>query len=404
MKSKYFIKKITIDLVKKSFAVYGKMQKIEIFIDNSSKSQFAHVTFKDSRTSYLALIDCKQHPQQNIKRMRPADVHQQPDNPIDLSMSPFYNLPDQCLLTIFRYCDIASLTTLSVVCKKMCQLLRERVLSDTLKFEAETTGNIQTLDALVTVSRLVQCIDPKTFHIKINRNIHHYQWPSITVDFVSSEENQLSVDVSFYKTEWLSMLDAISSLIHSVFVQRTTYDANLPFNGSGQLSWPNATLLIMKGFSTKKSVPDFTSLVAAMPKLETIVIKNLLFKMNLKSLHTKSLKKIYFENCSFKSDISKDQIVHMANHVKAQGTGVFPLCLIFDRIQYLRQQHVTYPIQFGGYDDECDTDDESENNDVYKNEYKEPEYISIVQESTYSGTMMVCVLMLNYDKSYFKES
>lgn len=110
--------------------------------------------------------------------------------------------------------------------------------------------------------------------------------------------------------------------------------------------------------------------------------------MELKSLYTQNLRIIYFENGSFKSDISKEHIIEMANNVKTQRT-TFPLCLIFDRIQYLRQQHVNYPIQFDGYDDEPDNDDELESNDDYNNQFKEPEYISIIQESTYSETMMV---------------
>lgn len=375
--------------MKKSFAIYGAIEKIETFTDNCSKTQFAHVTFKDSRTAYLALIDCKQNPLRNMDQIRPADVHQQPDNPIDLSMSPFHNLPDKCLLAIFRYCDINSLASLSVVCKKMCQLLRERVFANEFKFYTVTMSKIEIIDALVTVGRLVECIDPKTFHIKIRRNFQSIILPSVAVavDIDCSEQNQLSVDVSFFKTEWLHALDPIAKRIQSICIRRSIYDDCLPYNGVGKLLWPNSTLLIMRGFSTKKSVPDFTSLIATMPHLETILIQNLLFKMELKSLYAENLKKIYFENCSFKSDISKGQIIEMANKVKAHGT-TFPLCLIFDRIQYLRQQHVNYPIQFDPYDDEPENDDEPDNSD-FNNQFKEPEYISIIQESTYSETMMV---------------
>ncbi|XP_037049146.1 uncharacterized protein LOC119083531 [Bradysia coprophila] len=379
---------ITIDRVKKSFTIYGDIEKIETFRDNSSKTQFAHVTFKDSRMTYLALIDSKENPHHDMKQIQPADVHQQPDNPIDLSMSPFYNLPDDCLLAIFGHCDITSLATLSVVCKRMFQLLRDRVFSNKLKLKTVALSKVNVVDNLVTVGRLVQCIDPKTFHIKIRKSSDCLHWPSVAVDFVGSDENKLSVDVSFYKTEWLCALDPIVRLIKTVCIQRSVYDQNVPFNGSGKMSWPNATLLIMRGFSTKRSVPDFTSIVAAMPNLETIYIQCLLFKMNLRSLYNKNLKKICFENCSFNSDISKDRLVQMANHVKAHGTN-FPLSLIFDRIQTIRHQHVTYPLQFGGGDDELDDDDDddSENNDDYKHQFKDPEYITIVQESTYSDIM-----------------
>lgn len=339
--------------------------------------------------AYLTLVDHKQNPLRNIELIRPADVHQQPDNPLDLSMSPFYSLPDKCILVIFGYCDVNSLANLSVVCKKMCQLLRDRVFKHRMKFDLLTVSKTNVEDALVTVSRLVQCIGPKTFHIKMCRSFQSIKWPTVTLDLVGTETNKLSVDVSFFKSDWLCFLDPIAKLVNTICVRRSVYDKYLPYNGSEKLLWPNSTLLIMKGFSSKKAVPDFTSIVAAMPNLEIILIQRLLFKMELKSLYTKTLKKIYFENCSFKSDISKEQLLGMANHVKTKGT-TFPLCLIFDRIQYLRHRHLScYPIQFNGFDDEPENGEETENYDDYNHQFKDPEYISIIQESTYSETMKV---------------
>lgn len=395
---------ITLDIVKKSFAIYGSMEKIEIFTDNCSQTQFAHVTFKDSRTAYLALIDCKQHPIRNVELIRPADVYQQPDNPIDSSMSSFYSLPDKCLLVIFRYCDVNSLATLSVVCKKMCQLLRDRVFINKYKFDALTMRKTDVMNALLTVGRLVQCIHPETFHINICRSFCSIkEWPSIGVDFGRSEQNQLSVDVSFLKPEWLYALEPVVKLVNAVCIQRTVYDKWRQNLVCEKLLWPNVTLLIMKGFSSKKSVPDFKSVIVAMPKLETILMQSLLFKMELKSLYTTHLKQIYFQNCAFKLDISKKQIVEMANIVKVKGTTC-PLRMIFDRIQYLRQQHISYPIQFDGYDDEPESDDEEENADDYGyQQFKEPEYISIILESNYSETMMVCKRLIFERGAFLKE-
>lgn len=369
-------------MVKKSFAIYGAIEKIEIFRDTHREAPFAHVTFKDSRTTYLALIDSKQNPHSNVEMIRPADVHRQPDNPIDSSKSPFYNLPDECLLVIFGNCDFNTLAALTVVCRKFCHLLRDSVFSNEFSFNKVTTNSTEVTNALVTVNRLVQCVNPVAFHVKIYRNIQFIKWPSVSVDLASSEKNKLSIDVSFFKAEWLIWLEPIAKRIISIFIRRTVYDKCLPYHGHDTLLWPNTTVLIVRGFSMKKSVPNFTSLIATMPNLEIISLQNLLYnKMELTNLYAKKLQKIYFEKCTFESDITKKQIIDLANVVRGHGT-IFPLCISFDRIQFLKQQHANYTIQF-------ELDEDPKNYDEFYNEFKNPELISIIQESTYSETMSV---------------
>lgn len=118
---------ISIEFIKNEFKIYGSLEKIEIFRDTHDDTRFAHVTFTENRIAYCALLDRKQQENSEIVLIRPADAHFQPDNPVDASTSPLYNLPDDCLLTIFDNCDFHMLATLSTVCKRLSELLRTRV-------------------------------------------------------------------------------------------------------------------------------------------------------------------------------------------------------------------------------------------------------------------------------------
>lgn len=259
--------------MKKTFAVYGVIQKIEIFGDNCNNIQFAHVTFKESRTIYFVLIDFKQNPAANIESMRPADAHQQPDNPVASTESPLYNLPDNCLLAIFRHCDINTIANLSAVCKKMSQLLRDKVLSEKFEYEAVASNEIEVINALTTASRLIQCVDPVHFHMKIYRNLKNsHTWPSVYVNFVYLEKSKLSIERKFYHADWLEKLNSIAKRFKVIHARWTVYDINV-LAAPAKFIWPNATALIISGFSKKIPITYMESFVGGLPIVEAISIQ-----------------------------------------------------------------------------------------------------------------------------------
>lgn len=283
----------------------------------------------------MALLDCKQ----NLKTIRPALAYQQPDNAIDSTKSSFYNLPDKCLVNIFKKLDIPSLANLSVVCKKLCKLLRDHIFVKMRTFEAETSDKSDVMNVLTTVNRILQCLQPEEFHMKIYRNLKNsHKWPTVFMDFNYTEKSRLSIDMSFIKRKWLSKLEPITSLMKSIHVRYTIYDDSLPYKPRNEIMWPNVSTLIISGFSKKKSLPDFLCIVTALPKLEDLFIRNMYFDFYMKDYcQGINLRNIVFENCLFQSEMAEKQIWTVVAVLKEKKKD-FPLCIKFDRIQFFKTE------------------------------------------------------------------
>lgn len=328
---------VSIDFLRNRFEKYGSkcLSKIEIFSDDHSNTKFSHVTFKESETAYLALLDCSLNLESNrIIEIRPADVHLQPDNPVDSATSPFYNLPNGCLLAIFNFCSFDTLAMVSLVCKKMSDLLRREVFSKSTVFNFITANDVQVEKTLQTVSHLVQCLNPSVFHLKIFRNSQiSAKWPAITVD-LKSTKSQISIDKDFLKSEWLPHLRKIAKCIKSVHLRISINDDDdfVPFNGD---TFPNATELTVTGYSIRCDIPNLSLVISFLPKLETISLRNgtidwqhIIDYCRL----AKKLQSIGFKNCCFDSTMDAAQIVQIADAIK-NGDKRPRLGLIFDCIQ-----------------------------------------------------------------------
>lgn len=334
-----FVQMISIDFLKTAFEIYGTLEKIAIFHDDFNNTKFAHVSFKKNRPAYCALLDIKQQKDNNIVLIRPADAHLQPDNPVDPSTSPFYNMPDDCFLTIFDYCDFHTLAKLSTVCKKLSELLRTRVFAKIPKFNSVATNDTEVADGLLTVSRLVQCINPPNFHLKISRDLlSSVEWPAMSVDMKSSK-SEVSVEMDFFKPEWLNRLDKIEKRIKSIHIHRSVYDSATFDQATVALPFPAATKLTISGFSCNADIPDLSKVVTSLPKLETIFLRNgsIMWEHIVNYCRdASSLQQIIFENCLFDSEIGKERILQIVNANVISGKTEFPLCLLFDRIEHLK--------------------------------------------------------------------
>lgn len=325
--------------------MYGMMEKIEIFHDNGSSKYFAHVTFKENRIAYCALLDCKQNERSPVESVRPADAHLQPDNSFDSTTSPFFNLPEACLLAIFDNCDFHTLALLSTVCERFSDLLRVRVFAKIPKFNAETTNYDDVKSGLLTTSRLVQCVNPKNFHLKIYRNfLCSIDWPALTLD-MKSNKSEVSVEMDFFKSEWLTHLENVAKRIKSIHLHRSVYNSNHDITKSSHsgISFRNAVCLTISCYAMSCDIPDLSWVANSSPKLEVIVLRKGTVKWEhiiSLSKHSKNLRTIMFENCYFDADIDKEQIVDVASVVKKKG-HYHPLCLIFDSILIKRPQTIT---------------------------------------------------------------
>lgn len=295
--------------------------------------------------AYCALLDCKQNDRGNIELIRPADAHLQPDNSFDSSTSPFFNLPDACLLAIFDNCDFHTLAVLSTVCKRFSDLLRIRVFAKIPKFNAETTNYDDVKSGLLTTSRLVQCVNPKNFHLKVYRNfLCSIDWPALTLD-MKSTKSEISVEMDFFKSEWLTHLEKVAKRIKSIHLHRSVYNSNYnqtKLSHSG-ISFPNAMGLTISCYAMSCDIPDLSWVAKSSPKLEVIILRKGTVKWEhiiSFSKQSKNLRTIMFENCYFDDDIDMAQIVDVALVVKEKGHH-YPLCLIFDRILTKRPQTIT---------------------------------------------------------------
>lgn len=323
-------------MIKKSFIIYGGIEKIEIFRDVKTNKQFAHVTFKESRASYLALIDNKKNESRN---MRPAHTHQQPDNVMKSTGSSFWELSDENILRVFKELDNMTIATLSVVCKKFNRLIRDGLFENMCRFEGETTNATEVENMLIAARRIIKCVQPKTFHMKIYRNLtKSHKWPTIAIDFCHIGKCKLSIEMEFLVQNWLSKLKPMAKLFDEIHLKRTIYDDLSLFKKREKMVWPNATVLIVSGFTIKRSIPDFSSVIAALPKLEDLFIRNQFFSSNIKDYsHGKHLRNIVFQNCSFISGNTENHIWKVVDIVKAKKND-FPLCIKFDRIMNLKTE------------------------------------------------------------------
>lgn len=326
---------ISTDFIKDGFEKYGPLEKIEIFSDDHSKTKFTHVTFKQSQTAYLALLDCIGNLSIiNIVCIQPADMHLQPDNPVDSSTSQFYNLPDNSLLAIANFCNVNTRAMLSTVCKKFSELLSTRVFAATSQFNLFATNDTEIGNALLTASRLVQCINPPGFHLKIFRDLQNsVKWPKIVVD-VNSPMEKISVEMNFFKSKWLAHLHKIVKRIKSIHLRLTINDEAVFDQFSGE-TFPNATEFTITGYSIRCDIPDLTPVITTLPKLEAISLRDGTVGWDHVinyCQHAKNLRNIGFQNCCFDSTMNGEQIAQIA-HVIKNADKYSRLGLIFDRIQ-----------------------------------------------------------------------
>lgn len=317
---------------------------MEIFRVIYNNTKFAHVTFKTDRNAYCALLDCKNRTNSSIDIIQPADVHLQPDNPIDLSTSPFYNLPDDCLLEIFNKCDFHTLATVSTVCKKLSVLLRDQVFVKIMKFNSVAKNESDTMNGLLTVSRLVQSINPTNFHLKVYRNFENsIKWPAISVDMKSSK-SEISFEMDFFKSEWLNACETIAKRIKSVHIHRSIYDKSSFVESTMVELFPLSTKLTISSYSLNCKIPDMSKVVNSLPKLEVICVRS--GTVDWKHIvsycqQAKHLQYICFENCCFDSDIEMAQISQVVHAIQNEGHH-FPIGLMFDRIQFKPSRYCSH--------------------------------------------------------------
>lgn len=107
--------------------------------------------------------------------------------------------------------------------------------------------------------------------------------------------------------------------------------------------FPNATNLNVTGYSIRCDIPDMSSVISSLPKLETISLRNgtiswdhiINYCRNANNLETMT-----FVNCCFDAPMNGTQIIQIARLIKKRHNR-FPLGLKFDRIQSITSNDTT---------------------------------------------------------------
>lgn len=125
------------------FGNYGEIEDIEVFEEQYWNKEnripyCAYVTFKESRSAYLALIDppCKR--KNFAMRIIPADIWGQPTDQLDNSVdernlafkstiSPIAKLNDDFLVNNFNYLDLDTLAQLSDTCLRFDHFIHKNI-------------------------------------------------------------------------------------------------------------------------------------------------------------------------------------------------------------------------------------------------------------------------------------
>lgn len=105
------------------------------------------------------------------------------------------------------------------------------------EYNSIATDNADATNELLTVSRLVQCVNPPNFHLKIYRNYRNLvEWPMISLN--------------------MSRLGKIAKRIESIHVHRSVYDNVQLDRTTEALVFPIVTHLNVTGFALSCDIPN----------------------------------------------------------------------------------------------------------------------------------------------------
>lgn len=215
----------------------------------------------------------------------------------------------------------------------MCELLRTRVFGKIAIYKSDASNEAEVKNGLLTVSRLVQCLNPPNFHLKVCRNERNPSgWPAITVDMKSSKST-FFVEADFFTSQALNELEKIAKRIETIHVHRSIYDGD--FKSLGEEVLLNTTKLILSGYTNSCDISDLFSVIDRFPKLKTFSLRTGSIRWDrFRALCEQAidLRSADFTKCFFDSDIKNDQIIQLAGAIKKAGKRS-PLRLTFDRIK-----------------------------------------------------------------------
>lgn len=162
---------ITLSQINRLFRKYGPLEKIEVPHGNGARV-YAHVTFRDSKDAYFALLAEDKKPNKAIQKMCPAYTWKQPQ----LIDSPFLSLNDDCMLEISKYCSFDDHINLWQVCQRTQNFLKNHVPSTFTTYRVPS-GELWLSDIELDLQCIGQFIRSLTLscpqNVDIRRPIEH---------------------------------------------------------------------------------------------------------------------------------------------------------------------------------------------------------------------------------------
>lgn len=241
----------TIESLRNEFSKFGALAKIEIFSKGSNR--FAHITFKKSIHAYVATMHFNKG---NF------DVELVPmEQNFESFQFDLINLPFDCLIKIFKLCNIHSQIDLLNACRRFKKIISKEIFNKQQLFSYSGLNAKQGINAAFTV---VQHVNSIGYNINFSTDCMSYV---ITIDFSSLNRifkinlsslthlpNILDVDILEID---VSSHECVSNLISGKSLK---YVHTIKFNGNSKLV-----------------CVDLTSLVS-LPNIRCLYLKNIWFE------------------------------------------------------------------------------------------------------------------------------
>lgn len=239
-------------------------------------------------------------------------------------------LPQHCLLIVFKELDLCSHMMLANVCTSLKIFIRTHVFHKITNFSVSPLLPVEIIPNMIAVSRFVRLMNPTSSDLKMYRNLEMAkEMPIISVD-ISHSSSPCEVFVESHFLEYLRYMELFSSRVESIKILCSIYDAHI--NDGCDLtnfaSWSNLKNLSIGGFDGRTiHLIDFPENAW---ELKTISLHNMGIGsriINDVARISKHLETITFEHCKCRRFLPQD-IIAAAEGVRDRG-GHWPLGLIF---------------------------------------------------------------------------
>lgn len=276
---------MNIDELRDKFTNFGSLEKIKVFCKGTDT--FAHITFKDSRNAYFALLHFGEKKKFEI---RLASVQNQPD------YSLLTRLPNELLIKIFEYCNfIHDQAAILATCERFRNIMKKKVFDklNEIKYRGHNAS-----EGITTACHLLKHIDANGFKLSfelkrtISTGIFFYE---INIDFKCSK--RILVTDSVFILKYAAELSQIKNQFSVLHLKMVTGSPALSSLGN---DYHHVTTLFFDCEDVGIPFYPLNSLMENVKNVSTICFRNLgCNSFSIKSLLNSKINRLILINCYF---------------------------------------------------------------------------------------------------------